>query len=186
MSKPIQFLPVPGVAVTPAGDRVTHRSVQGTKAARFRSLQPLLRLPPSRAGRGGGHRAAAPLPAPGRAVPWLMSFPDHAEGSAAAVTHGDSVASKAITAQARHFPRTRNSGAVGAEPSVILVTTSPKMSPSQPRPLLPPRWIRVPLPRWEMPPLAPTCVRMEEATTSALPVLVALPGTFLVLQAFGG
>lgn len=43
-------------------------------------------------------------------------------------------------------------------PQQILVTSAPEMSPSQPHPLLPLWWLRVPLPKWEMPRLAPTCV----------------------------
>lgn len=103
----------------------------------------------------------------------------------------------------RRFPRTRNSGAVGAEPSVNPCHQHPEnvtlTAPSPASTTVATAQLRVPPPRWEMPPLAPTCalfllpgwvrearVELEKATTPALPVLVALPGTFPVLQTFGG
>lgn len=77
LCKPIQFLPLPGVPVTSPGDRVTRQSVQGTKAAPFRSAGAHPHAPTHHGQQWGWAQGCSlPFPAPGRAVPLLMSFPD--------------------------------------------------------------------------------------------------------------
>lgn len=105
------------------------------------------------------------------------------------MTHGDTVASKAIPAQGRHFPRTRNSGAVGAEPSANschqrsrnVTLAAPSPAATAVAPCAPAQVGNAPFGSYLC---LVRAVRMEEATSPAL--LVALPGTFPVLQAFGG